>query len=45
MNRELTAALLVTAAVLTNVAFTALGTVFNYPDVLKEPVGEVLAAS
>ncbi len=44
MNRKLTAALLVTAAVLTNVAFTALGTVFNYPDVLKEPVGEILAA-
>jgi hypothetical protein len=44
MNRKLTAALLVTAAVLTNVAFTALGTVFNYPDILKEPVGEILAA-
>lgn len=44
MNRKLTAALLVTAAVLTNVAFTALGTVFNYPDVLKEPVDEILAA-
>jgi hypothetical protein len=44
MNRKLTAALLVTAAVLTNVAFTALGTVFNYPDVLKEPVDEVLTA-
>lgn len=44
MNRKLTAALLVTAAVLTNVAFTALGTVFDYPDVLKEPADEVLAA-
>jgi hypothetical protein len=44
MNRRLTAALLVTAAVFTNVAFTALGTVFNYPDVLKEPPAEVLAA-
>jgi hypothetical protein len=44
MNRKLTAALLVTAAVLTNVAFTALGTVFNYPDVLKEPAAEVLAS-
>lgn len=44
MNRKLTAALLVTAAVLTNVAFTALGTVFNYPDVLKEPADEVLTA-
>ncbi|MFC6083560.1 DUF4386 family protein [Sphaerisporangium aureirubrum] len=44
MNRRLTAVLLVAAAVLTNVAFTALGTIFNYPDVLKEPVGDVLAA-
>jgi hypothetical protein len=44
MNRKLTAALLASAAVLTNVAFTALGTVFNYPDVLKEPVDDVLAA-
>jgi hypothetical protein len=44
MNRKTTAALLVAAAILTNVAFTALGTVFNYPDVLKEPPGEVLAA-
>ena len=44
MNRKLTAALLVAAAVLTTVAFTALGSVFNYPDVLKEPVDDVLAA-
>jgi hypothetical protein len=43
MNRRLTATLLVTAAVLTNVAFTALGTVFGYSDVLKEPVDDVLA--
>jgi hypothetical protein len=44
MNRKLTAALLITAAVLTNVAFTVLGSVFNYPDVLKEPVEDILAA-
>jgi hypothetical protein len=44
MNRKLTAALLLLAAVLANVAFTVLGTVFNYPDVLNEPAGEVLAA-
>ncbi len=44
MNRRLTATLLVAAAVLTNVAFTALGTVFNYPDVLNEPVEDVLNA-
>lgn len=44
MNRKLTAALLVAAAVLTNVAFIALGTTFNYPDVLKESVEDVLAA-
>jgi hypothetical protein len=44
MNRKLTAALLVAAAVLTSVAFTALGSVFGYPDVLKEPASDVLAA-
>lgn len=42
MNRTLTAALLVTAAVTTNAAFTALGTVFDYPDVLQRPVDEIL---
>jgi hypothetical protein len=44
MNRKLTAALLVAAAVLTNVAFLALGSVFDYPDVLQEPVDDILAA-
>ena len=44
MNRKLTAALLIAAAVLTNVAFTALGSVFDYPDILKKPTGEILAA-
>jgi len=44
MNRKLTAALLITAAITTNAAFTALGTIFNYPDVLKEPADQVLAA-
>jgi hypothetical protein len=44
MNRKLTAALLVTAAVLTNIAFTALGSIFNYPDILKEPTDDILAA-
>ena len=29
---------------LANAAFTVLGSVFNYPDVLKEPAGEILAA-
>jgi hypothetical protein len=43
MSRKVTAALLITAAVLTNAAFTVLGMVFNYPDVLKEPVEEILA--
>jgi len=43
MNRKLTATLLIAAAVLTNAAFTVLGAVFNYPDVLKEPVEEILA--
>ncbi len=44
MNHKTTAALLVAAAVLSNAAFTALGSVFNYPDVLKDPVDEVLTA-
>jgi hypothetical protein len=43
MNTKLTAALLILAAVLANVAFTALGSIFNYPDVLDEPAGQVLA--
>jgi hypothetical protein len=44
MNRKLTASLLILAAVLANVAFTALGSIFNYPDVLDEPAGQVLAS-
>lgn len=43
MNRKLTAALLILAAVLANVGFSALGSIFNYPDVLDEPAGKVLA--
>ena len=35
---------MIVAAVLANVAFTALGSIFNYPDVLDEPAGEVLAS-
>jgi hypothetical protein len=35
---------MVTAAVLVNVAFTGLGAVFDYPDVLKQPADDVLAA-
>ena len=44
MNNKLTAILLIAAAVLTNAAFTVLGTVFNYPDILGEPVEDILAA-
>jgi hypothetical protein len=44
MNTKLTASLLILAAVLANVGFTALGSIFNYPDVLDEPAGQVLAA-
>lgn len=44
MNRKLTAALLIIAAALTNIAFTVLGSVFDYPDILKQPVDEILAA-
>ena len=43
MNLRLTASLLILAAVLANVGFTALGSIFNYPDVLNEPAGAVLA--
>jgi hypothetical protein len=44
MNTKLTGALLILAAVLAGAAFTALGSIFNYPDVLDEPAGEVLAS-
>src|SRR4051794_34419155 len=44
MNPKLTAALLILAAVLANVGFAALGSIFNYPDVLDEPAGDVLAS-
>jgi hypothetical protein len=35
---------MISAAVLLNVAFTGLGSVFDYPDVLKQPAGDVLAS-
>src|SRR4051794_317142 len=44
MNPKLTASLLILTAVLANVGFTALGSIFNYPDVLDEPAGKVLAS-
>jgi hypothetical protein len=44
MSGRLTAVLLLTAAVLTNGAFTVLGFVFDYPDVLQQPVEDVLVA-
>ncbi len=43
MSPKVTASLLIAAAVLATLAFTALGSIFNYPDVLNEPAGEVLA--
>jgi hypothetical protein len=42
MSPRLTAGLLIAAAVLANLAFTALGSIFNYPDVLDEPAADVL---
>lgn len=39
-----TAVLMISAAVLVNVAFTGLGVVFDYPDVLKHPAADVLAS-
>jgi hypothetical protein len=44
MNPRLTGSLLILAAVLANLAFAALGSIFNYPDVLDEPAGTVLAS-
>src|SRR3954447_7305999 len=44
MTPRRTAVLMLAAAVLLNVAFTGLGSVFDYPDVLKQPAGEVLAS-
>lgn len=44
MTPRRTAAVMVTAAVLVNVAFTGLGVLFDYPDVLKQPADDVLAA-
>lgn len=44
MRLRVTAALMLAAAVLLNVAFAGLGAVFDYPDVLKHPAGDVLAA-
>jgi hypothetical protein len=44
MNLKLTAALLILAAVLANLGFIALGSIFNYPDVLDEPAGDVLGS-
>lgn len=44
MTPRRTAALMVAAAVLVNVAFAGLGSVFDYPDVLKHPADEVLAS-
>ena len=44
MHRTVTASLIITAAITTNAAFTALGSTFDYPDVLGQPVDDVLAA-
>jgi hypothetical protein len=44
VNARRTAALMIAAAVLANVAFTGLGAVFDYPDVLKQPASDVLAS-
>jgi hypothetical protein len=43
-HRGLVAALIVLAVVLANVAFTGLGSVFDYPDVLQDPADEILRA-
>ena len=42
MNRKLTAVLLIVTAVMAVLGFSALGSIFTYPDVLDEPAGRVL---
>ncbi|MEV4642430.1 DUF4386 family protein [Actinoplanes sp. NPDC049548] len=42
-GRALTGLLLIAGALVANVAFAALGVVFDYPDVLQHPAGEILA--
>jgi len=44
LSARTTAVVMISAAVLVNVAFTGLGMVFDYPDVLKHPAAEVLAS-
>ena len=44
MNRKLTATLLILAAVLANVGFSGLGSIFDYPDVLNRHAATVLAS-
>src|SRR3954454_19321227 len=44
MPARRTAILMITAAVLVNAAFTGLGSVFDYPDVLKQPADAVLVS-
>jgi hypothetical protein len=44
MTPRRTASLLILTAVLANVGFAALGSIFNYPDVLNEPAGDALAS-
>jgi Domain of unknown function (DUF4386) len=44
MTPRRTASLLIVTAVLANVGFAALGSIFNYPDVLNQPAGDALAS-
>jgi Domain of unknown function (DUF4386) len=44
LSARTTAVVMISAAVLVNVAFTGLGMVFDYPDVLKHPSADVLAS-
>jgi len=39
--RKLAAALLILGAILANIAFLGLGSVFNYPDILQDPAKEI----
>jgi len=43
-TQRLAAALMASAAILAIAGFTALGSIFDYPKILKEPTSEILAA-
>jgi len=45
LTRRLTAATMAGAAVLAIAGFTALGSIFDYPKILRSPAAEILAST